>query len=83
MACDSRDYLEFVVVQTEKLQPIHTIGCELGRVLVHAHANQPQTDLLISPLVQGSALPLVIVTNWDRVIIQVLQRWTGQTQTQQ
>lgn len=59
-------------VQIHKLLSVNTSGCELWDVLVHVHAHQPMTDLLIGPFGQGSALPQVALSCWWRVIIYSL-----------
>lgn len=66
-------YLQLVTVQMQQLQAVDTFGCELSRVLVHVHAHQPVTDLLIGPLRHWPVLPLVILPWRDRILIQSLQ----------
>ena len=41
--------------------------------MVHVHANQPQTHLLVGPLQERAALPLVVIVRWSRVIVQSLR----------
>ena len=66
-------YLQLVTVQVHELMAIHTLGGELGRVLVHVHAHQPVTDLLIGPLGDRAVLPLIFLPRGHWLIIQVLR----------
>lgn len=66
-------YLQLVTVQMQELQAVHAFGSELGRVLVHVHAHQPVTHLLIGPLRHGPVLPLVVLPRRDGILIQSLQ----------
>lgn len=66
-------YLQLVTVQVHDLMAIHTLGGELRRVLVHVHAHQPVTDLLIVPLEGRAVLPLVLLPCGQWLIIQVLR----------
>uniref|UniRef100_A0AAQ4NP92 Protein-serine/threonine kinase n=1 Tax=Gasterosteus aculeatus aculeatus TaxID=481459 RepID=A0AAQ4NP92_GASAC len=61
-------------VQVEELLAVHTLGCEFGGVLVHVHAHQPVTDLLVGPLRDGPVLPLILFPWSCWFIIQSLQR---------
>lgn len=56
-----------------ELLAVHPLGCELRRVLVHIHAHQPVTDLLIGPLRDRPILPLILLSCGCRFIIQCLQ----------
>lgn len=66
-------YLQLVTIQMQELQAVHAFGCELLRVLVHVHAHQPETHLLIGPLRHWPVLPLVILPWRDGILIQSLQ----------
>lgn len=66
-------YLQLVTVQVQELQAVHAFSCELSRVLVHVHAHQPVTHLLIGPLRHWPVLPLVILPRGDGILIQSLQ----------
>lgn len=56
----------------EQLCAIHLSGSELFGVPIHAHADEPQTDLLVVPLRDRLALPaiIIVVRNW--IVIQRL-----------
>lgn len=57
----------------QELQAVDAFGCELCGVLVHVHAHQPVTHLLIGPLRHRPVLPLVILPWRDGILIQGLQ----------
>lgn len=58
----------------QELRAIYTFGCELWGVLVHIHAHQPVTDLLIGPFRHWPVLPLIILPCRDWIVIQSLQK---------
>lgn len=72
-------YLQPVTVQMQELQAVDAFGCELRRILVHVHAHQPVTDLLIGPLRHWPVLPLVILPWRHRILVQSLRGGGGVT----
>lgn len=67
-------YLQLVTVQVQELLAVHSLSCEFRCVLVHVHAHQPVTDLLIGPVRDGPVLPLIFFPCSYRFIIQSLQK---------
>lgn len=65
-------YLQLVTVQVQELQTVHSLSSELRCVLVHIHAHQPVTDLLIGPFGDRTVLPLILFSCGYWFIIQSL-----------
>lgn len=73
--------LEFTAVQIGQTFAINAFCGELSYVLVHVHAHQPVTHLLIGPLRKGAVLPQVLLCDWTRFIIEGLNKNTGMKNT--
>lgn len=66
-------HLKFTAVQIGQTFAVNAFGSELGYVLVHVHAHQPVTHLLIGPFRKGAVLPQVLPCDRSRLIIKGLK----------